>query len=204
MRRVAAGIAWALAVALAMHFLWVAQQKYAQVDAAAYGMFWSRRAWRWLHISAGALAMALGALQFISRVRTIWPRIHRWTGRVYLLAMVIGIAGASGLIATSPAPFAIRIAFAATGIAWATTAVAGFVAIRRKRMDVHRHWMIRNYLVTLAPATFRLAVLVPGVIAFASPIVMIPMLLWLSWAVPLLAYEAFRAMRIRPATAVGA
>ena len=64
--------------------------------------------------------------------------------------------------------------------------------------------MIRNYLVTLAPATFRLAVLVPGVIAFASPIVMIPMLLWLSWAVPLLVCEAFRAMRIRPATAVGA
>ena len=103
MRRVAAGIAWALAVALAMHFLWVAQQKYAQVDAAAYGMFWSRRAWLWLHLSGGALAMALGALLLLWGVRTIWPRIHRWTGRVYLLAMVIGIAGASGLIATSPA-----------------------------------------------------------------------------------------------------
>lgn len=191
-RRVAACLAWALAVGLATHFLWVAQQKYAQVDPAAYGMFWSRRAWLWMHLAGGALAMLLGALQFIARLRTRWPRVHRWMGRMYLLAMVMGISGAGGLIATSPAPAAIRLAFAATGIAWVTTAVAGFVAIRRKRMDVHRRWMIRNYLVTLAPATFRLALLLPGLTALASPIVMIPVLLLLSWVLPLLAYEAMR------------
>lgn len=203
-RRVASGFAWLFAVGLAMHFLWVAQQKYAQVDVASYGMFWSRRAWLWMHLAGGALAMLLGALQFIARVRITWPRIHRWMGRVYLLAMLIGITGASGLIATSPAPAAIRIAFAATGITWVVTAVAGFVAIRRKRMDMHRRWMIRNYLVTLAPATFRLALLVPGVMALASPIVMIPLLLWLSWLMPLLAYEALRAIRARPSKAVAA
>lgn len=203
-RRVASGLAWLFAVGLAMHFLWVAQQKYAQVDPAAYGMFWSRRAWLWMHLAGGALAMLLGALQFIARVRITWPRIHRWMGRVYLLAMLIGITGASGLIATSPAPAAIRIAFAATGITWVVTAVVGFVAIRRKRMDMHRRWMIRNYLVTLAPATFRLALLVPGMMALASPIVMIPLLLWLSWLMPLLAYEALRAIRARPSKAVAA
>ena len=194
-QRVAAGIAWALAVALALHFLWIAQTKYSQVDPAAYGMFWSRRGWLWMHLAGGALAMLLGALQFIARLRKRWPRVHRWTGRLYLLAMLIGITGASGLVATSPAPAAIRIAFAATGIAWVTTAVVGFVAIRRKCMDVHRRWMIRNYLVTLAPATFRLALLLPGVMALASPIVMIPALLWLSWMLPLLAYEVIRRTR---------
>jgi len=196
LRRVAACVAWALAVGLAMHFLWVAQRKYTQVDPAAYGMFWSRRAWLWMHLAGGALAILLGALQFIARLRTRWPRVHRWMGRIYLLAMAIGITGASGLIATSPAPAAIRIAFAATGIAWGSTAVAGFVAIRRKRTDAHRRWMIRNYLVTLAPATFRLTLLVPGVMALASPILMIPLLLWLSWMLPLLAFEAMRS-RVR-------
>ena len=193
--RAAAAIAWVLAVALVLHFLWIAQLKYSQVDPSAYGMFWSRRGWLWMHLAGGALAMVLGALQFIARLRNRWPRIHRWTGRFYLLAMLIGITGASGLVATSPAPAAIRIAFAATGIAWVSTAAAGFVAIRRKRTDVHRRWMIRNYLVTLAPATFRLALLLPGVMALASPIVMIPVLLWLSWMLPLLAYEAIRSKR---------
>ena len=194
-QRVAAGIAWALAVALALHFLWIAQLKYSQVDPSAYGMIWSRRGWLWMHLAGGALAMLLGALQFIAHLRNRWPRVHRWTGRLYLLAMLIGITGASGLVATSPAPAAIRIAFAATGIAWVTTAVVGFVAIRRKCMDVHPRWMIRNYLVTLAPATFRLALLLPGVMALASPIVMIPVLLWLSWMLPLLAYEVIRRTR---------
>ena len=108
--------------------------------------------------------------------------------------MLVGIAGASGLIATSPAPAAIRIAFAATGAAWAVTAVCGFIAIRGRRIQDHRRWMIRNYLVTLAPATFRLALLVPGLMALASPLLMIPLLLWLSWALPLLAYEAARPL----------
>lgn len=57
--------------------------------------------------------------------------------------------------------------------------------------------MIRNYLVTLAPASFRLALTVPGVMALASPVVMIPLLLWLSWVLPLLAYETVRVLRTR-------
>lgn len=195
LRRIAMAIAWLLAVAMAAHFLSVAYQKYAQPDAAAYGMFWSRRAWLWTHLGGGVLAMLLGALQFVAPLRTRWPRLHRWIGRTYLFGMLIGITGAAGLIATSPAPAAIRLAFAATGAAWVVTALAGYIAIRGKRMQAHRRWMIRNYLVTLAPASFRLALLVPGVMALASPLVMIPLLLWLSWALPLLAYESGRALR---------
>ena len=193
-RRIAMAIAWLLAIAMAAHFLSVAYQKYAQLDAGAYGMFWSRRGWLWTHLAGGVLAMLLGALQFVAPLRTRWPRLHRWIGRTYLLGMLVGIAGASGLIATSPAPAAIRIAFAATGAAWAVTAVCGFIAIRGRRIQDHRRWMIRNYLVTLAPATFRLALLVPGLMALASPLLMIPLLLWLSWALPLLAYEAARPL----------
>ena len=57
--------------------------------------------------------------------------------------------------------------------------------------------MIRAYLVTLAPALFRLSLLVPGVMALASPLVMIPTLLWLSWTAPLAAYELARPRRGR-------
>jgi uncharacterized membrane protein len=190
--RIAMTLFCLLAWLIAAHFLAVTYQKYALPDAAAYGMFWSRRAWLWAHLCGGVLAMLLGALQFVAPLRTRWPRLHRWIGRTYLLGMAIGIVGAAGLIATSPAPAAIRIAFAATGIAWAVTATAGFIAIRGKRTQAHRRWMIRNYLVTLAPASFRLALMVPGLMAPASPLLMIPLLLWLSWALPLLAYEAGR------------
>lgn len=68
----------------------------------------------------------------------------------------------------------------------------GYIAIRQRRTRDHRRWMIRNYLVTLAPASFRLALLVPGLMALSAPMLMIPLLLWASWALPLLAYEAIR------------
>ena len=86
----------------------------------------------------------------------------------------------------------IRIAFIATGLAWLVTAIMGYIAIRQRRTRDHRRWMIRNYLVTLAPASFRLALLVPGLMALSAPMLMIPLLLWLSWALPLLVYEAIR------------
>ena len=140
--RIAAAIAWLLAIAMALHFLAVAYQKYAHPDPGAYGMFWSRRAWLWTHLAGGVLAMLLGALQFVGRLRTAHPRVHRWIGRCYLSGMAIGIAGASGLIATSPAPAAIRVAFAATGLAWLVTALAGYIAIRGRRTQAHRRWMI--------------------------------------------------------------
>jgi hypothetical protein len=197
-QRVAVAVAWLLAASLALHFLATTYQKYVYPDPGAYGMFWSRRSWLWTHLSGGVLAMLLGALQLVGPLRTGYPRIHRWTGRGYLLAMLVGSVGAAGLIATSPAPASIRIAFAATGIAWLATACAGFIAIRQKRSLAHRRWMLRNYLVTLAPATFRIALLVPGVMALASPVLMIPLLLWLSWALPLLAYEAARPIWSRP------
>ena len=190
--RLVAVVAWLLALALVLHFLAVAQQKYTHLDAGAYGMFWSRRGWLWLHLGGGGIGMLLGATQFVARLRNAWPRAHRWIGRIYLLAMLAGMAGAGGLVATSPAPPAIRIAFIATGLAWLVTAIMGYIAIRQRRTRDHRRWMIRNYLVTLAPASFRLALLVPGLMALSAPMLMIPLLLWASWALPLLAYEAIR------------
>jgi len=193
--RIVAGIACLLAAVAVLHFLSVAYQKYAQLDAGSYGMFWSRRAWLWTHLAGGATTMLLGALQFVRRLRTAWPVLHRWTGRLYLAGVAVGCVGAAGLVATSPAPVSIRLAFAATGLAWIVTSATGFIAIRGGQVQVHRRWMIRSYLVTLAPVTFRVALLAPGLMVLAPPAVMIPLLLWLSWVVPLLVYEAGRVAR---------
>ena len=192
LHRIVVLMAWLLAAALALHFLSAAHAKYAHVDAGSYGMFWTRRHWLWVHLAGGVLAMVLGSAQFIGPLRRAWPRVHRWIGRTYLLGVLIGLVGAVALILTSPAPIAIRIAFAGIAIAWAITATVGYVWIRRQDVLRHQRWMIRNYLVTLAPALFRLMLLVPGVMALASPMVMIPLLLWLSWVAPLMVYESAR------------
>lgn len=181
-------VAWLLVAAAAFEFLSIAYQKYTHLDAGSYGMFWTRREWLWTHIGGGLLTIVLGALQFLPQIRRGYPRLHRWMGRSFLSGMLIACVGAVGLILTSPAPDSIRIAFGATALAWLVTALLGYTAIRRGQVTVHRQWMIGCYLVTLAPITFRAMIRIPGMMEIASPMVMIPTLLWLSWAAPLLVY----------------
>lgn len=188
-KRAAAHIAWFVVGVVIIEFLLITYRKYGHLDAGSYSIFWSRREWLWTHLAGGTLTMLLGPVQFLTQFPRAYPRLHRWTGRCYLLAMLVACMGAAGLIATTPAGFAFRSAFGATALAWLVTALMGFIAIRRKLPQVHRRWMVRNCLVTLAPITFRAMIRIPGVMELAAPSVMIPTLLWLSWVVPLLAYE---------------
>jgi len=185
-------IAWLALGALSIHFLFSVYAKYRQVDAETYAMFWTRQGWLWTHLGGGALTVALGPVQFLTRWPRARPRLHRWFGRLYIGGLLVASVGAVGLISTSPAPLAIRVAFASTATAWLTTASVALAAIYRARVQTHRRWMVRNYLVTLAPISFRL--LLPAGIAMGwmpSP-TMIAALLWLSWVLPLVGYEAVR------------
>jgi uncharacterized membrane protein len=196
--RLALRLAWAglwLLLAIAsVEFLIAAYGKYRHLDSAAYGMFMTRRGWLWLHLAGGLTTVLLGPVQFLTQWRRRNPRLHRLTGRIYLVGMLVAATGATGLIATSPAPFAIRAAFSATALAWLTTALTGLVAIRRGAVDRHRRWMVRNYAVTLAPVIFRLSLPLAIAGGLAPSPTLIATLLWCSWIVPLLACETVRRL----------
>ena len=48
-----------------------------------------------LHFLAGGVILILGCIQLIGRVRTRWPALHRWLGRIYVSAALL--AGLGGL-----------------------------------------------------------------------------------------------------------
>ena len=196
--RLALRLAWAglwLLLAIAsVEFLLAAYGKYRHLDSAAYGMFMTRRGWLWLHLAGGLTTVLLGPVQFLTQWRLRQPRLHRLTGRIYLVGMLVAATGATGLIATSPAPFAIRAAFAATALAWLTTALTGLAAILRGAVERHRRWMVRNYAVTLAPIIFRLSLPLAIAGGLAPSPALIATLLWCSWIVPLLVCEAVRRL----------
>ncbi|RXR05968.1 DUF2306 domain-containing protein [Pseudoxanthomonas composti] len=183
----AAGLVLWLALAvLGGDFLHAAYLKYSSLASPAYAMFLARRGWLWCHLAGGSLGVVLGLVQLITQR---WPRalgVHRWCGRAYFAAMLVAVFGAAGLIATSPAPMSIRVAFSATMLAWLVTAGVGLVKILRRDVQAHRRWMLRAYVVTLAPAMFRLGLATAVGQGIAPSPGLIAWMLWGSWALPLL------------------
>ncbi len=196
--RTAKALAWVALVALSLYFLWKNAARYLEIDPAIYRRYWPKRGWFWLHIGGGALTLLLGPLQFVSRLRSAWPRMHRWNGRIYLVALLIGFTGAAQLSLTTPLGWTVAVAISTLAVAWLATALIAWLAIRARNIPLHREWMLRNYTITFAFVSFRLATELPAVNALGSVQEVFSTFLWLSWVPPLLLCEiALCAARLR-------
>lgn len=145
----------------------------------------------YVHIVGGSVALIGGALQFWRGLRERMPRVHRWTGRVYLIA--VGVGGVAGLVIapSSPAGYVGFFGFGALAVLWLITGWRAYRAIRRRDIPSHQAWMIRNYALTYAAVTLRvwlpLLLLAPLLLgqpwefdsAFANAYAAVPFLSWL-------------------------
>ncbi len=111
------------------------------------------------HISASPIALVLGAFQFSSKRRAKNPGLHKWSGRFYALAILIG--GISGLVLAIDALGGVVAGwgFGLLSIAWmGTTANAVRLAMQGNYV-AHRKWMIRSFALTFAAVMLRLYLL---------------------------------------------
>lgn len=121
--------------------------------------------WLAVHVGGGLIALLLGSLQFLPKLRL--GGAHRWIGRTYVLACLVG--GAAGLI-LAPGSWAGPIAtagFGALAVSWLATSLLGWRAARQGRFADHRQWMIRSWALTLAAVTLR--IYLPLVMALHLP-----------------------------------
>jgi uncharacterized membrane protein len=109
-----------------------------------------------IHIAASAFALLMGPWQFRRSLRTQHPRVHRWMGRTYVMACVIGgIAGASIALFSQAGPVA-GTGFLVLGVLWVVTTSCGWRAARDRRYVEHQRWMIRSFALTFAAVTLRI------------------------------------------------
>ncbi|MFB9957909.1 DUF2306 domain-containing protein [Agromyces bracchium] len=125
----------------------------------------------YVHIVAGGTALVASPFQFWRGLRDRAPRVHRWTGRVALVA--IGIAGLAGL---ALAPFSAAglvgtFGFGALAVLWLLAGWRGYRAIRHGDVPSHRAWMMRAFALTYAAVTLRLwlPLLMFAQVPFAGP-----------------------------------
>lgn len=109
-----------------------------------------------LHLIGGALAITLGALQLNRRIRRDHLAVHRWLGRCYCLAVLVG--GSAGLTLATMADGGLpsSIGFGMLGVLWIGSTATAYICIRRRRVDLHRAWMLRSYGLTFAAVTLRI------------------------------------------------
>jgi uncharacterized membrane protein len=109
-----------------------------------------------VHIIPGLFFMVLAPLQFVRRLRSRRPALHRWTGRVVLTSGVI--IGSTALVMSPQMAIGGANETAATmffAIAFLFALVKAFLFIRRGKVALHREWMIRAFAIGMAVATVR-------------------------------------------------
>ncbi|MBF8191807.1 DUF2306 domain-containing protein [Nonomuraea sp. K274] len=122
-------------------------------DVAAHYLFLG------VHAVFAGLALIIGSLQFVTRLRVTRPKLHRVLGRVYMISIVIASVAAVFLAAVTLGGFALQVAFYMLAVAWLYTLTMAYRCIRRGEVQLHRIWMIRNYALTFAAVTLRIYLL---------------------------------------------
>ena len=203
-KQIAVPLAWAGVITLAILFV----LKYVffyfrHYDPVSFDPYWTRRGWLFLHISAGTLALLTGPLQFWTGLRQRNLTFHRWTGRLYLVSVGIGIIGAVGLSATTTFQWGGVNGIRVLALAWFVTTGMAYYTIRQRLVSLHKEWMIRSYIVTFAFVTFRF-------LQDYSPLSRVrpegdrdTTIAWACWVVPLAITEMFfHVKRLRIALAL--
>lgn len=115
-----------------------------------------------VHAGFGALALALGPVQFLPGLRARFTALHRVIGTAYVAACLAG--GAAGLVlaAGSAAGPVASTGFGLLALAWIYTTGQGLMAALTGRFTAHRRWMIRSFALTLAAVTLRLQLPLSG------------------------------------------
>lgn len=106
-----------------------------------------------MHALGASIIAFGGALQLIPAIRTKAPRFHRWNGRVFLLTVILLSMSGFYLVWVRDAASTSQIQGLSTsfnGLLILAFAWLAFRAIRARRIDSHRRWAMRLYLVANA------------------------------------------------------
>jgi uncharacterized membrane protein len=124
--------------------------------AALDAHFANHRTLTLAHILPAMLFMVLGPLQFVRSLRSKYPQLHRWSGRIFLTASaVVGITGLTMAFGKTIGGLDEKAAITLFGTFFLLALAKALWHALRREFAQHREWMIRGYAIGLAVATIR-------------------------------------------------
>ena len=196
-----------LAVAIAlqsMRFMAVPWGIWLGIDAGIRGVVEHVPVQALTHMIVAPFALLTGPFQFLPGLRARRPRLHRWTGRIYVTACLI-----AGTAALATAPFASGGPVAGTGfgilaVLWVTTTFAAWRAAVARKFDLHRLLMRFSYAMTFGAVTLRLQIPVGFMLGYASYSAMSVWLAYTSWIPNVLVVALYSLVRSAPRQSLAA
>lgn len=146
----------------------------------------------YMHMLGGTIMLFFGAINLYIGATRRHFKYHKLVGRTYLIGGSMGAIIAI-IIALGPAHKSaaavmftnLSTSLSVLAIAWLAAAGMAYRAVRNRRFDSHRDWIIRSYVLAWAFVFCRLASRVPTVAELGEGQAFI----WLSWVGPLIACE---------------
>jgi hypothetical protein len=111
-----------------------------------------------LHFAAGGVILVLGCIQLIQAVRSRFPTLHRWIGRIYVTASFLaGVGGLTFIVTrgTIGGPV-MDVGFAGYGILTIVCAVQTYRYARARQLSRHRAWALRLFALAIGSWLYRM------------------------------------------------
>jgi hypothetical protein len=136
-----------------------------------------------------------GTIQFWEKLRKYSYRIHRVIGLLYVFSILISSVSALILAFTTAYEVNWQFAFALQvwATAWISSTLLAYYHALRKRFLLHKEWMIRSYIVTIAFVIQGLLLKTSYVQSLGSLEEISASFIWMGWTVPLYLYEVLRS-----------
>lgn len=144
-----------------------------------------------LHITGGGIALLTGPFLLWEKFRNHNLRLHRFLGKVYLISVLV--SGLFAVYLSFTTAYAINWAYAFSlqiwVSVWLSASVIAYYFVINKKIKLHKEWMVRSYIVSLAFVISALILKIPYVQSLGSFEEISPSLFWFGWAVPLYIYD---------------
>ncbi len=142
------------------------------------------------HVFTAILTLIAGFTQFSTFLQRRYPRVHRLSGWIYALNVLL-VAGPSGLIIGLYANggWSSQLAFCLLAVLWMVFTAMAIWSVRRGDVAAHRRWMIRSFALTLSAITLRAWKFVLVAAFEPRPMEVYRIVAWLGWVLNLVVAE---------------
>jgi len=111
-----------------------------------------------LHFATGGIILILGSVQLVGCVRSRFPALHRWVGRLYILSSLLAAVGGLVFIAIrgTVGGTVMDTGFSLYGLLMFVAATETYRHAVGGRLERHRAWALRLYALAIGSWLYRM------------------------------------------------